>query len=242
MKQQGHANNMTCVSYSPDGQLLATGGEDGKVKLWNVLSGFCFVTFQEHSAAITGVQFSGNRKFVVSSSLDGTVRAYDVIRYRNFRTFTSPRPVQLSCVAVDSNGEFVAAGGQDIFEIFLWSIKLGRLLEILSGHEGPVWSLAFSPVSTSTALASVSWDKTLRLWNAIEKASAHETIELTSDGLSVAYKPDGLDVAVASLDGNIQIYNVKTATQVASIEGRNDLGSGRSETDLVTAKKSLQAK
>lgn len=84
MKQQGHANNMTCVSYSTDGQLLATGGEDGKVKLWNIHSGFCFVTFHEHTASIGGVAFSGNRKFVVSASLDGTVRAYDVIRYTLF--------------------------------------------------------------------------------------------------------------------------------------------------------------
>lgn len=80
MKQQGHSNNMSCVSYSNDGQMLVTGGEDGKVKLWNVQSGFCFVTFQEHSAPITDVVFSTNRKFVVSSSLDGTCRAYDVIR------------------------------------------------------------------------------------------------------------------------------------------------------------------
>lgn len=143
---------------------------------------------------------------------------------------------------MDCSGEFVAAGGQDVFEIFLWSMKFGRLLEILSGHEGPVWSLAFSPISTSTALASVSWDKTLRLWDAIEKGAAHETIELTSDGMCVVYKPDGQDVAVACLDGNIQVYNVRTATQLQSIEGRNDLGSGRSDTDLITAKKSLQAK
>ncbi|GLV37986.1 uncharacterized protein CBL_07783 [Carabus blaptoides fortunei] len=242
MKQQGHANNMTCVSYSSDGQLIASGGEDGKVKLWNVQSGFCFVTFQEHTAPVSGVTFSSNRKFVVSSSLDGTVRAYDVIRYRNFRTLTTPRPVQLSCIAVDCSGEFVAAGGQDVFEIFLWSMKFGRLLEILSGHEGPVWSLAFSPISTSTALASVSWDKTLRLWDAIEKGSAHETIELTSDGMCVVYKPDGQDVAVACLDGNIQVYNVRTASQLQSVEGRNDLGSGRSDSDLITAQKSLQAK
>lgn len=63
-------------------------------------------------------------------------------RYRNFRTLTTPRPVQLTCVAVDTSGEFIAAGGQDVFEIFLWSVKLGRLLEILSGHEGPVVSIA----------------------------------------------------------------------------------------------------
>lgn len=80
MKQQSHANNMSCVSYSADGQLLATGGHDGKVKLWNVGSGFCFVTFSEHSSAISAIVFSGNKKFVVSASLDGTVRAYDVIR------------------------------------------------------------------------------------------------------------------------------------------------------------------
>lgn len=63
---------------------------------------------------------------------------------------------------MDSSGEFVAAGGQDVFEIFLWSLKLGRLLEVLAGHEGPVWSVAFNPCVDSTALASVSWDKTLR--------------------------------------------------------------------------------
>lgn len=63
-------------------------------------------------------------------------------RYRNFRTFTTLKPVQLVCVAVDSSGEFVAAGGQDVFEIFLWSVKTGLLLEVLSGHEGPVVSFS----------------------------------------------------------------------------------------------------
>lgn len=130
MKQQGHSNNMNCLAYSPDGQYIVTGGDDGKVKLWNTMNGFCSITFQEHTSTITGVIFSHNRKFIVSASLDGTVRAYDLARYRNFRTLTSPRPVQFSCIALDSNDEFLAAGGQDFFEIYLWSIKLGTLLEV----------------------------------------------------------------------------------------------------------------
>ncbi|XP_046624301.1 periodic tryptophan protein 2 homolog [Neodiprion virginianus] len=242
MKQQGHSTNMSCLSYSPDGQYIVTGGDDGKVKLWNAATGFCTITFQEHSSAISDVLFSHNRKFVVSASLDGTVRAYDMTRYRNFRTLVSPRPVQFSCVALDASDEFLAAGGQDVFEIFLWSMKLGRLLEILAGHEGPVASLAFNPNLASSALASVSWDKTLKLWNAIESGSAHETIQLTADGLCVVYKPDGKEVAVATLDGQISFFDCKTAMQTSSIEGKNDLGSGRSDTDLVTAKKSLQGK
>ncbi|KAJ4452083.1 hypothetical protein ANN_03599 [Periplaneta americana] len=242
MKQQGHFNNMTCLAYSPDGQYIVTGGEDGKVKLWNTSTGFCFVTFHEHTANISAVQFSHNRKFIISASQDGTVRAYDMTRYRNFRTFTSPRPVQFACVALDSTGEFVAAGGQDVFEIYLWSMKIGRTggTRILSGHEGPVVSVAFNPSPASTALASVSWDKTLKLWNAVESGSSHETIQLTADGLYVTYKPNGEEVAVATLDGQITFFHCKTSVQIGSIEGRNDLGSGRSDTDLVTAKKSLQ--
>lgn len=71
---------MNCISYSPDGQYIATGGEDAKVKLWNVTNGFCFVTFHEHSSSITGIEFGNSKKFLVSCSLDGTVRAYDIIR------------------------------------------------------------------------------------------------------------------------------------------------------------------
>lgn len=242
MKQQGHSSAMTCIAYSPDGQYIVTGGEDAKIKLWNVSNGFCFVTFHEHSSAVTAVDFSQNKKFLVSASLDGTVRAYDIIRYRNFRTFTSPRPVQFASVALDHSGELVVAGGQDVFEIYVWSLKLGRLLEVLNGHEGPVIALAFSPVITSSLLVSGSWDKTIKIWNCLESSGEHETIEISADVTAVAFKPDGEEVAVAALNGNIQIFNVRDANPVASIEGRNDLGSGVSEADLITAKKNLQGK
>lgn len=43
-------------------------------------------------------------------------------------------------------------------------------------------SIAFSPVTSSTTLVSTSWDKTMRIWNAVENASDHETIQLFSDG------------------------------------------------------------
>ncbi|KYM98308.1 Periodic tryptophan protein 2 like protein, partial [Cyphomyrmex costatus] len=242
MKQQGHRTNMNCLAYSPDGQYIITGGDDGKVKLWNTLTGFCTLTFHEHTSSISSVLFSHNRKFVASASLDGTVRAYDLARYRNFRTLTSPRPVQFSCLAIDASDEFLAAGGQDFFDVYLWSMKLGTLLEILSGHEGPIASLAFNPNLASTELVSTSWDKTLKIWNAIENGSTHETIQLTADALCVTYKPNGEEVAVATLDGQIIFFECKTARQTSFIEGRNDLGAGRSKTDLITAKKNLKSK
>ncbi|XP_075234743.1 periodic tryptophan protein 2 homolog [Lycorma delicatula] len=242
MKQQAHSSTMSCLSYSIDGLYIATGGEDGKVKLWNTQTGFCFVTFNEHTSGVMDIRFANNRKFLVSASLDGTVRAFDMTRYRNFRTFTSPRPVQFACLALDATGEFVAAGGQDVFEIYLWSLKIGRLLEILTGHEGPVVSIAFSPILSSTTLASVSWDKSLRIWNAVERGTTYESIKLISDGLCVAFNPNGKEVVVGTLNGHLTMFDIETSAQTGSIEGRNDLGSGRSDTDLITAKKSLAGK
>jgi len=34
-------------------------------------------------------------------------------------------------VSIDSTGEFIAAGGQDVFEAYLWSMKIGKLLEVI---------------------------------------------------------------------------------------------------------------
>merc|ERR1719210_625586 len=244
LKQQGHFNNMACVSFSPDGTSIATGGQDGKVKLWTSLSGFCYVTFNEHTASVSAVKYSiGKNKVVFSASLDGTVRAYDTTRYRNFRTFASPRPAQFGCLAVDSSGDLVAAGGVDVFEIYLWSIQTGKLLEVIAGHDGPVSSLTFSPSASSSIMASVSWDKTLRLWNAIAVGSSSEAIQLGgSDGTAVTFRPDGGQVAVATLNGQITFYDAQSGNQTGSIDGRSDIEIGKSDTDLITAKKSKEGK
>lgn len=71
---------MTCIAYSSDGQYIVTGGADAKLKLWNVSSGFCFVTFHDHTSSVTAVEFCNNKRCALSASLDGTVRAYDILR------------------------------------------------------------------------------------------------------------------------------------------------------------------
>jgi len=55
LKQQGHYFDLNTVAYSPDGNYLATGGDDGKVKVWTTKNCLCFVTFSEHVAKITAV-------------------------------------------------------------------------------------------------------------------------------------------------------------------------------------------
>jgi hypothetical protein len=71
-------------------------------------------------------------------------------------------------------------------QICVWSVKTGRLLDVLAGHEGPVCGLAFSP--SQPILASCSWDKTVRLWDVYDGAGCVETLQHGHDVLAVAYR------------------------------------------------------
>jgi periodic tryptophan protein 2 len=241
LKQQGHFYDMNTLSYGPDGQTVATGGDDGKVKVWSTRSSFCFVTFSEHTAPVSDVAFAKQGSVLFSASLDGTVRAFDLVRYRNFRTFTSPNPVQFSCLAVDPSGEIVAAGSTDSFEVFLWSVQSGKLLDVLAGHEGPVSSLAFSP-SGANELASGSWDHSIRIWSVFGRSRAVEPLVVNSEVLAVAFRPDGKEVAASTLDGQITFFDVEQGKQTNCIEGRKDVCGGRKADERVTAGNSASGK
>ncbi|KAF9530143.1 WD40-repeat-containing domain protein [Crepidotus variabilis] len=241
LKQQGHYFDMNTLAYAPDGQTIATGGDDGKLKVWSNHSGFCFVTFPEHTAPISSVAFAKQGSVLFSASLDGTVRAYDLIRYRNFRTFTSPSPVQFSCLAVDPSGEVVAAGSTDSFEVYLWSVQTGKLLDVMAGHTGPVSSLAFAP-SGANVLATVSWDKTMRIWNVFNRTRTVEPFELNSDCLALAFRPDGREVAVSTLDGQITFFDVQEGKQTNIINGRKDVSGGRKLDDRLSASNNSSGK
>lgn len=241
LKQQGHYFDMNTLAYAPDGQTIATGGDDGKLKVWSVQNGFCFVTFSEHTAPIMGITFAKHGSVLFSASLDGTVRAFDLVRYRNFRTFTSPSPVQFSSIAVDPSGEVVAAGSTDTFEVFMWSVQTGKLLDILAGHEAPVSTLAFSPTGANQ-LASGSWDRTIRIWSIFGRSRAVEPLTLSSDVLSIAFRPDGVELGASTLDGQITFFDVRSGKQSNVIDGRKDVSGGRKADDRVAAANSSSTK
>lgn len=227
LKQQGHYADTNALAFSADGQHVATGGEDGKVKLWNATSAFCFVTFTEHTSAVTAVEFTKQGQVIFSASLDGTVRAFDLARYRNFRTFHAPTPVAFNALAVDPSGEIVCAAGTgaEAFDVFVWSTQTGKLVEVLTGHEGPVSSLAFSPAGDR--VASCSWDRTARIWDLYGRSRAVEPLRLSSDALAVAYRPDGAQIAVSTLNGQIAFFDTVEGRQVGLIEGARDVAAGR---------------
>ncbi|GMR41676.1 hypothetical protein PMAYCL1PPCAC_11871 [Pristionchus mayeri] len=236
LKQQSHQLTIKSARFSPDASLLATAGEDGKVKVWNCRSCFCIVTFDEHTSAATGIAWTQSGKAVLSSSLDGTVRARDMKRYRNFRTLVCPDPTPLGALEVDSSGDVVCAAAVEVFQIFIWSMENGQLIDVLSGHSSTIAHISLR----GNTLASVSWDKTLKLWNLVDSSS--ETMDLTGEGVALAYAPTKDLIAVLSLDSVIALVEGASTSQMGSIDCKYDLDSARSEHDKITKDSSEKSK
>lgn len=224
---------MNDLVYSREGNRIVTAADDGKVKVWDVHSGFCVVTFTEHSGGVTACKFAQKGNVLFTASLDGSVRAWDLIRYRNFRTFSAPTRLSFSSLAVDPNGDVVGAGSLDSFNIHIWSVQTGQLLDQLAGHEGPVSSLAFAP--SGGALISGSWDHTVRIWNVFDRTQTSEALQLLADITDIAIRPDSKQIAVSTLDGHLTFWSVAEGTQSASLDGRRDVSGGRKLSDRRTA-------
>ncbi|KAL4758983.1 snoRNA-binding rRNA-processing protein PWP2 [Aspergillus foveolatus] len=224
LKQQGHLDSMNALAYSPDGQRIVTAADDGKIKVWDVKSGFCLVTFTEHTSGVTACQFSKKGNVLFTSSLDGSVRAWDLIRYRNFRTFTAPSRLSFSSLAVDPSGEVICAGSPDSFDIHVWSVQTGQLLDQLSGHEGPVSALAFAAdgnhlltfwsVADAVQVAGIDGRRDISGGRKITDRTTAANAAGTKSFHCITYSADGSCILAAGNSKYICLYDVLTGSLV----------------------------
>lgn len=225
LKQQAHTNIVDAVAFSPDGRAVVTGSKDGRIKLWSVQTGFCITTFSSHRAEVTALTFVANDT-IASASIDGTVRAFDIRRYRNFRIMVGPPPVRkFVCIASDAAGDLIAAGCSDTFEIVVWSLRTGQVVELLNGHTGPVSGVSFRP--NRGTLASSSWDNTIRLWDMYERKGSCEVLEHNKEVLDVTYRPDGRELAGCTAAGEIVMWDAESANVAGTVDGARDAAPGR---------------
>jgi periodic tryptophan protein 2 len=87
----------------------------------------------------------------------------------------------------------VAAGSIEPYDIYVWSLKTGQLLDVFSSHAGPISSVCFSPPNamsdTGSMLASSSWDMTVKIWDVFGRQGLLDTLTHSSEVVACEFHP-----------------------------------------------------
>ena len=208
------------VAFSADGQLLASGGDNNSVILWNVADQSKHEAFVEHNKLVTSVAFSPEGHRIASASLDGFVRLWHISSERQRTTLRDDGEVE--AVAFSPNGKVLASGsGDQKGFVTLWDISQERRIVTLPGHRGLVESVAFSP--DGQLLASASRDKTIKLWN-VDTQHIRKTLTGHKNVVyAVAFSPDGETLASSSRDNTIKLWDVSSGNISATFKIQSNL-------------------
>jgi serine/threonine protein kinase len=178
------------LAYSPDGRVLGTGGHDGRVTIWDAITGSPRLTLVGHTSMVSSLAFTADGQTLISGSWDQSVKRRNLNDPDDRRTITTTAEVSAVAAAPDGRLAFAVKDST----VHFWS-PATRLTETLVLKEPGVVSLVFT--GDGKRLASLNRER-LVLWDATSGANVWQwSLPAHGNRGALALAPDGRHLAVA---------------------------------------------
>jgi WD40 repeat protein len=198
-----HHDQVRGLSFSPDGQLLASASSDRTSRLWTVQTEHVKARFLWHDDEVTSVCFSPDGRRLLTGSRDGSARQWD----------TASGVPQGPTMAHDSpiRGGAYSPDGRDILlftssgQIRRWS-KNGTILSQPINTPSTISEVRFSP--DGDAFLAVSEDM-VWVWDSQTSEQRFQPIEMVSDVSSAGWSPDGRSILTNDVTGSGWLFGLR---------------------------------
>ena len=164
---EGHSDYVNSVSLSADGRHALSGGDDRRLKLWDVSTGQCLQTLKGHNDSVNSVSLSADGKYALSGSKDNSLKLWEVSTGQCIRTMEGHKGYVMS-VNFSMEGRYALSGSGDE-TLKLWSLSAGQCLRTFEGHGPcPVISACLSAdgkYAISGSAGSEYGNSDLKLWD-----------------------------------------------------------------------------
>ncbi|QHG21237.1 hypothetical protein GJB62_35910 (plasmid) [Nostoc sp. ATCC 53789] len=210
-----HQRDVSIISFSPDGNTIASGEVSGVIRLWNK-DGKQLQTIKGHSNRVTSISFSPDGNTIASAALDGTIKLWYLENRVLRKTLESQSSSSVQSISLSPNGNIIASS--QFNGIILWS-KDGRELRTLENSNSSSSNISFSP--DGNIIASGDMDGKIILWS--KDGKELRTLKAHSKFVtSMSFSPDGNIIASGNDDGKIILWS-KDGKELRTIKGHSSL-------------------
>jgi len=156
---------VTAVSFNDTADKVFSGSLDNQIKVFDLRKNDIDYILYGHSDTITGLSLSPEGSYLLSNSMDQTIRCWDVKSFvignrcvKFFQGNSHSFEKNLLRVAWSNDGTMMTAGSSDRYT-YIWDTTSRRITHKLAGHNGSVNETSIN--SKGTLIASASSDRTI---------------------------------------------------------------------------------
>ncbi len=210
---EGKAIAIEHAAFHPNGKNVIVPASNGSFMVWNTEEGKPEQQVEAHEGWITAVDISDDGKHLATASADNTAAVWD-LETRTLIARMKGHEAYLTSVDLNADASEMLTSCSD-GAVILWEAATGKELQRFIGHTNDVKQARFHP--GSKMVATVSEDKTLRLWNLSGKELAN--ISHPDYVTSIAFNRDGSRIATTCEDNKVRVFDTENRKLLVTISG-----------------------